>query len=466
MSSEGDADMLATMKALLEEQRSALVAELQGIAEKVERLERADAARVAERARERERAASIAFALREDEHDAGDARSSRSAGDPNLPRGSQVPPPAPLVSDVPLSSFALDSAAASWEPHKEIKLRELPKLGRGKDEVPYGRWKFHVLAVLDAARLTPVLQVEFPENASEQVREYYRSANAVIFAGLLHSVKEISVLGDIVLRLYGDVSSARLAWLAIKAHFVRLSKNNSILLLSKLQSLEPRDGESMEAFLNRCAMLRKEFAEYDLVCDDALLTSQVLSKLSIQWKTRAGLDGPLEGVPWDVVAIALQEEDNSRRMSNTKSPEALLPLGWTRRTQGAAHAATGDSPSGQHGQPKGRDSPVSDAHAAPAAGGPPPRKGKAPAGATPQGEGKVSVPVVCWHCQKVGHLWGECKTKPAGWKPSAQDRAKAEAARDELRRRREQSLRDKEAHAARLAAQSEEPTEARVSADL
>jgi len=212
-----------------------------------------------------------------------------------------------------VSSFGLESAASSWDSHKEIKLRELPKLGRGKDEVPYGRWKFHVLAALDAARLTPVLQTEYPEEASEQVQEFYRAANAVLFAGLLHAVKDISVLGDVVLRLYGEVSSGRLAWLHIKAHFVRLSDNNRTFLLKRLQELEPRDGESMESFLNRCAMLRNDFAEYDIELEHTLLITQVLSKLSIQWKTRAGLDRPLDALAWMDVALALQAEDNARR---------------------------------------------------------------------------------------------------------------------------------------------------------
>jgi hypothetical protein len=360
-------------------------------------------------------------------------------------------------SDAPSSSFDLGELAAVWQSHKEIKLRSFPKLGRGKDEIPYGRWKFHVLADADAARLSPVLQAELPADAPREVEEFYRAANAVLYAGLLNSVKEISVLSDIVLRLYGKPSSARQAWLAIKAHYVRLSVNNRTYLLKKLQELEPVGAESMEAFLNRCAKLRNDFAEYNLVCEDHLLITQVVSKLSIQWKTRAGLDRPLESYSWDQVASALQTEDNDRRQSNTKSPEALMPLGWTRRAQGDARAATGDEQSSS-----------TEGSAAPAAGRFGPPKGKGPKGSNPEGESKVSVPVVCWFCQGVGHTFGECTTKPAGWKASASDKAKAEQAREEMRRKKLQSTRDKAAHAARAASQAteSEPAEARASGDL
>lgn len=276
------------------------------------------------------------------------------------------------------------------------------------------------------------------------------------------------MLSDVVVRLYGNPSSARLAWLAIKAHFVRLSVNNRTFLLKDMQDLEPREGESMEAFLNRCALLRRKFAEYDLVCDDHLLITQVMSKLSIQWRTRAGLDGSLDAMSWEQVAIALQTEDNDRRASNTKSPEALLPLGWTRRSGGEPRSGA----SAQVPPARPRASPhahVAEGNAAPAMGGSGVPKGKGPKGPNPQGETKISVPVVCWYCQEIGHLWSECSTKPKGWKPSPGDKDKAEATRNEMRRRKKQSLDDKAAHAARVAgqsSQSEASAEARCSGEL
>ena len=74
--------------------------------------------------------------------------------------------------------------------------------------------------------------------------------------------------------------------------------------------------------------------------------------------------------------------------------------------------------------------------------------------------------MVFWHCHKVGHLWGECNTKLEGWMPSGDDRAKAEALREEMKRRRLQSQKDKAAHGACGAAQSEYPSEAHYSGAL
>jgi hypothetical protein len=364
-----------------------------------------------------------------------------------------------------MSSFSLSDAAAVWgDGSREVKLRELPPLGRGKGELPYGRWKWHVLAGLDAARLSPVLQADFPQGEPAGVREYYRAANAVLFHALLSSVKDIPVLGDIVLRLFGGPSSAKEAWGAIKAHFVRLSSNNRTFLLKRLQELEPREGEFMEAFLGRCASLQMDFAEYDLELEDSLLITQVLSKLSIQWKSRAGLDVSFESLSWADVSAALQTEDNARRQSNTKSPEALLPLGWTRRIAGEASPALGRQKLDQApSESSGFGSAASGGGAAMRGFGPPRQQ---PQGRRNTSPDRVRVPVVCWHCQKVGHLWGECSSLPAGWKPSPEDKAKAEAAREEMKRRRLQSHKDKGAHAARAGQDSSSPTEGRCSQSL
>ena len=451
------------IRALLEELKASLTARVKGLEEKVVGLEGQVASLQARTSRTLEEM--IGETLGTSVSAPSGTPEGANANDaPSGPLASRALGEGSFASEVPLSSFDLATAASSWAEHKEVKLRALAKLGRGKDELPYGRWKLIVLADLDAARLTPVLAQEFPVDSPEDVQGYYRAANAVLFSALVHSVSGISVLSDAVLGLFGNPSSACLAWRAIKAHFVRLSANNRLYLLSKVEALEPRDSESMESFLNRCNLLRNEFTEYGLDPEDSLMIAQVLRKLSIQWLTRAKLDGNQAEFTWSQVAQALQKEDNDRRQSNTKHPEALLPLGWTRRSGEARAASSGGDPGGeQRNGPKGQASPLADASAAPAAAF---GKGKAPKGAKPQGERSISVPVVCWHCHKLGHLWGECNTKPNGWKPSGDDRAKAEALREEMRRRRLQSEKDKAAHAARAATQSESPTEARCSGAL
>ena len=390
----------------------------------------------------------------------------------------------PLAADSPLASFDIASAAAAWgEGAREIKLRELPALGRAKGELPYARWKVYVLAALDASRLAGVLGADFPHEGSEGVKAFYAAANAVVYNALLDAVKDISVLGDVVVRHYGAPSSARLAWLSIKGHYVRLSTNNRTYMLGRLQQLEPLEGESMEAFLNRCAKLQSDFAEYGLQLEDSLLITQVLCKLSVQWKSRAGLDGPIEELGWPEVACALQSEDNARRQSNTKSPEALLPLGWSRRTSAEVYAA-GGRPSWKGGkaeqlggfapayQPRTTSPPK--VSSSPRGGSPPKGagpKGFMPKGQSPQGERSTSppavrVPVVCWCCLEKGHLWSECSSRPQGWKATPEAKAKAEAKRSQIRESILQSHKDKALHAARMAQQDLPPSEGRCSGEL
>lgn len=444
--------MEALLRRMLDEQRQSIAQELARV---VERL-----ATVEDSISSLRRIVDERLEAGEDVSSTGGTERSSAAppGVPPIPRAPSSAPAAlapqgsvPLASDMPISSFELGNVAAAWDSHKEIKLRELPRLGKGKDEMPYGRWKYYVLAALDAARLTPVLRTDFPEGEPPAVQEYYRAGNAVLFAALLTAVKDISVLGDIILRLYGDASSARKAWNTIKGHFVRPSDNNETYLLKKLQELKPGDTESMESLLNRCARLRNEFAEYGLVLQDKLLITQVLGSLSIQWKDRAGLkEKDLSSLSWGEVALALQAEDNARRQSNTKSPEALLPLGWTRRTAGEARPAAGGGES--PGKSPSFSNP-STASAAPASG-PPRGPWNSSQGAKKEGETHVRVPVVCWHCQKNGHTWTECTEKPSNWRPSQKDRDKGNQARLEMVRRREQSQKDKAAHASKASGTS------------
>jgi hypothetical protein len=452
-------DLLAKMASLLDAQKASLAKEMESLVKKVEDLQAQVSSLQAPGggATPAQLGATVVIAS------SGAGASSSTA----VPLGAAAPGASAsvsLTSDDISCSMSIDDAASAWDGHKELKLRELAKLGRGKGELSYSSWKTFALADLDAARLTPVLTLEYPEQASAEVQAFYKAANSVVYAGLLHAVKEINVLRDHVLRLHGHVSSARFVWLAIKAHFVRASHNNDLHLLTKLKALAPREKESMESFLNRCNLLVKEYSEYDLVCDETLLISQVLSTLASQWKTNAKLDRPLAELTWDEVARALQAEDNNRRMSNTDAPESLLPLGWTRRS-GGARAASGDSGSSGEQPPSNPDANAAPAGATPKGGKWKP-KHAAPKGAPPQGEQRVTAPVVCWLCKEVGHLYGECKSDRAGQKPSAQDRAEAEAKREELRRRREQSVKDKAAHAARAASQGESPAEARCSGAL
>ena len=203
--------------------------------------------------------------------------------------------------------------------------------------------------------------------------------------------------------------------------------------------------------------------------------------MSIQWRSRAGLDRAEAEMSWAEVAAALQLEDSARRQSNTSHPEALLPLGWTRGKKdgrdGRALPAFGSTPSRQDpgSSSRGPASSSGKRKASPSrtpssegGGGSrptsPTRAGSRRGGG---GEGGSSAPSICWHCLKAGHRWEQCRSRPQGWKPSPDARARAEAMREEYERRRQQSDRDKASHAARSAAQrGSTPSEGRASGDL
>lgn len=383
--------------------------------------------------------------------------------------------------DAPLSSFGLPEAAHAWAAQKTIKLPELPRIGRGQGELPYGRWQIAVYAAADAVRLSPILQQEFPSGGTSVEHEYYRYGNALLFQALLQACSAVPVLCDVVSRLYGDPSSSYRSWLAIRDHFVRVSANRESYLLSRVHELYPHDGEHMESFLNRCAALQTDFLESGLVLEDRILIAHVFTCLPAQWKSRAGLEGrPISDLSWAEVARALQAEDTSRRQSNLRSREALLPLGFAPRTggrqqDGDARPVQGDAP--PRASTPGRPRP-SGSGGRSGGGGPsssrgvrsftPQRSGgsrsrsppisRSPSGSQSSGQGQrfrsssqpSAVLVVCWHCKRSGHLWGSCPTRPSGWRPTDADRAEGERLRAE---RTAQSRADKAQAAAARSSQ-------------
>lgn len=234
------------------------------------------------------------------------------------------------------------------------------------------------------------------------------------------AVFDIPVLGDHVCRFDGLKDSAHQAWGTIKAHYIRLAANNRAFLTRKLHELEPRDGESMESFLNRCYVLQDEFASYGLVLNDNELITQVFSKLSFQWRQTCGFGDVPEGdLSWADVALALQDQDNKRRHSNTKAPDALLPLGWTRKGRTEGHAKRASSPPKKDGIFQ---------------------KGEKVGGKWGPKEDQRGPPlIVCYVCFEVGHGCNKCPKKPEGWKLTSEAREKAAL----ILSRKKQSFRDK-----------------------
>ena len=355
--------------------------------------------------------------LRKDLEDRGllDARAENSQAGPEGAR-ERVPPAS--RSNARASGW---TGSVSDQPLRELKLKELPKLGKGKGELPYGKWRVDVEAQVDASGVEWVLTDDFPAGSDSEAFRF-KQANSVVFAALLVAVRDLPVLGDQIRRLRGGENSARDAWQKIKSHFVRLANTNHTFMLKRLQEFEPRETESMESFLNRGYQLRDDFMSYNLELEDKLLITQVFSKLSYQWKLTAGLSDSGEGKTWEEVAEALQAQDNARRQSNMKAADALFPLGWTRRSSGEGQAKKAGSPPGAKKEGAGGNQPK------PAEGG----KKKWNPGKSPRG------PLVCFHC-KGEHVWRKCPNLPEGWKPSEEDREKAYA----LQNKRGKAARDK-----------------------
>jgi hypothetical protein len=352
---------------------------------------------------------------------------------------------------VPLSSFGLPEAARAWADQKTIRMAEFPRIGRGQGELPFGRWQISVYAASDAVRLSPILQQEFPSEGTSVEQEYYQYGNALLFQGLFRATAEVPVLCDVIARLYGDPSSSYSSWLAIRDHFVRVSANRESYLLGKVRELEPREGEHMESFLNRCAALQTDFVESGLVLEDRILIAHVFTCLSAHWKTRAGLDRPLSDLTWAEVARGLQSEDTARRQSDLRSREALLPLGFAprsdRRHQDGGARSVESAPLSRTTSPArprsfgpGGRSGGAGLSAPQRPGGsrsrsPPVSRSPGPHSRSrdqrPRSPQASAMPLVCWHCKKTGHPWTSCPTRASGWRPTAADREEGERLRAE-----------------------------------
>jgi hypothetical protein len=327
---------------------------------------------------------------------------------------------------------------------KEIKLKALPKVGR-KDEstgkftgTPYFHWKVDVEANLDTVNGTWVLHNDPPPaTAGMEVQHWWAQLNRVVFVALLHSVTEIPTLAANVRRARGLNNSARIAWKLIFDHFSRKSEQSEDYLLQELQNMRPGATESMRSYLTRYEDLRAKFLAYDVTPRDDAFVRQVFKTLTMPWRDGVFLacgHRSASDIPWETMCDSLVAQDDLRRVSNTQGPDALLPLGWTKREkdtprpnkQGAANAGGGFPKGGEKGAP--------------------PSDKKKP----------FKKPVlVCFVCLEVGHMAGDCPKKPAGWKLTPEQKDKAFAKREaEVKKRAEQSRASKAAAASKASGDS------------
>jgi hypothetical protein len=309
---------------------------------------------------------------------------------------------------------------------QQVKHKELPPLGeKAGSGMPYSRWKIDAKAMLDAMGATKVVLEPFPERGAQLVLEWYSHASLVVYAMLLGAVRGNNLLADKVRRLHASPSPSFAAWEAIQAHFVRVSDSNFSYLAGRLATLVPGHKEDMEVFLSRCEKVRSEYDTYGHVLSDETLIRQVMVDLSRPWQLVANPGClPIPALNWEDVSRALQTEDNARRQANTKAHDAQLPLGWlpakhsgtARVSQARAESSDSDSSSDSESETCSE----SHGHVARAQGSWKMKKGKKP-----------RRPLVCYRCQKPGHVWTKCHltAEGDGYEPTQDAKDKAQAAR-------------------------------------
>jgi len=289
------------------------------------------------------------------------------------------------------------------------------------------------MAHLEAVGGSWVLTNNPPGEASPlEHRTWYHKSNAIIYAALLEAVRDTPVLASEVRGVAEFGNSARLAWDEIHRHFLKTSELTEDSLKSKLISTVPGKTESMRSFLTRLDDLWREFEAHGFEPKEVDFVTQALRALTLPWRNALGELGrrPNRDIPWVACKEELQNEDNRRRISNLSGPDALLPLGWTKKEGGHLHYAAGESGT-----------------AAAASTGP--AKGKGPGkfkggGKQERKAGDLDL-LVCFCCLKTGHGADKCRNKPANWVLTPEQKAKAM----EIRKQRiAQSQKDKASAAA------------------
>ena len=311
---------------------------------------------------------------------------------------------------------------------KDLKIPDLPLLGRSPNALPYTKWCKAVRIKLGAVGVGAVLSDDWTPSTPEEV-QWWNCVNPLVYAALYDSVQKYDTLSDNIARFYASEGAGRLAWNAIKAFHVRLAEGNKETLLLKLNALVPSERESMESFLCRCNNLREEFQQYNLTLDDSLLISHVFGQLDHTWRWMSDMANiPADALSWDDVSEALQRQDNQRRQGQKQNP-LILPLGWVARDLyqkskvGAAHAVQRGSTRHPSHSAGGKGNGIGNKGV--------PRNGTREAhtsGIPGQRSGNASL--VCFCCLEFGHGCLECPKRTPGWKVTPEVRAKALSLRD------------------------------------
>ena len=160
---------------------------------------------------------------------------------------------------------------------------------------------------------------------------------------------------------------------------------------------------------------------------------QVFSRLSYSWRQAVTLRGKgtdPDSLSWPTAKEFLQAEDNARSQSDLRAPDAVFPLGHRRGGRTAKGGSRGgrylctpfflflprEEASGFY-PPSGRE-----------------EKGKDSAG--PKGPKPIFV---CYYCFG-GHTVSRCPTVKEGFRPSAEQKARADKIRQDRLKNREGQL--------------------------
>ena len=368
------------------------------------------------------------------QHEGGDAAGVSSSTEPGVPGSAMGMGAAPSLH-VSASSGGIPGLVSGFSV-KDLKIPDLPLLGKPPDALPYTKWCKSVKIKLGALGVGAVLSDSWTPSTPQEV-QWWNCVNPLVHAALYDSVQSHNTLSDNVARFFASEGAGRLAWNAIKAFHVRLAEGNRETLLLKLNALVPGERETMESFLCRCNNLREEFQQYNLTLDDSLLISHVFGQLDHTWRWMSDMANvPADTLSWHDVCDALQRQDNQRRQGQKQNP-LILPLGWVPRDLnqkskvGAAHAVQRGSPRQSSSYPLGSKGRGGGAGHKTIPGGvtigTPDVREHAPG---VPGQRRGSAVIVCFCCLEFGHGCLECPKRTAGWKVTPEMRAKALSLRD------------------------------------
>ena len=303
-----------------------------------------------------------------------------------------------------LQNLHIQSQAVSYKV-KPFTLKRLAAAGRDtrdlKDDMAYIHW---MPAARTDIRAAGGIDVILKNRSGYHDQIWYDMTSSIVFNALYKAVSHIPTLADELMYLEDKEECAKLAWEAIRAHFIQATQWAEVEFRNEFHTFKVKSGEDMKSFLGRMEDLRTKAATYGHVLNDGECVNRVMYSLDRHWGTAVCAvfppNTPFSAMNWRQVKAALLREDSERRGYSTKSPTAL-PLGWTSR-QGGARAAEAAEPKPVVQTSNFTPQAVS--------------RRFQPSGPKVTG-GQKKVPQkwqdveCCWFCKKIGHRVADCRNK-------------------------------------------------------